>query len=318
MTRDTSEPLLTTSAIADLLQVHPKQVYRLLRRGLPGRRVGGEWRFVRGEVLAWSGGGAHRSDRAEIESRTLAVLEPPPLVATAGDVVVELLLALANSAGTTIFGFVQADRGHATELLRRGAVLAAGSHGGIPPARLDGMRLARVHLVSREVGIVGAAGRPVPKLAQLSTRRFASRPATAGIVAHLHAALGAAGLNPTKVLSRARLLDSHRDVVFSVLRGEADAGITTRAWAHRVGLPFQPIATESYGLLLRAQDLGRGAAVRLCEVAQSAPFRSAVAAVPGYDASGAGDIKYDPEPAQSGNPRQTRSRARRRTGRKSH
>jgi excisionase family DNA binding protein len=296
MTRDASEPLLTTSAVADLLQVHPKQVYRLLRRGLPGRRVGGEWRFVRGEVLAWSSRGAHGPGQAEIASRPLDAPEPPPLVAAAGDVVVELLLRSANSAGSTIFGFVQADRGHATELLRRGAVLAAGSHGGIPPARLDGMRLARVHLVSREVGIVGAAGRPIPRLAQLATLRFASRPATAGIVAHLDAALRKAGLNPRKVLSRARLLDSHRDVVFSVLRGEADAGLTTRAWAHRVGLPFQSIATESYGLLLRAQDLGRGPSVRLCEVAQSTSYRSAVAAVPGYDASGSGDIKYDPEP----------------------
>jgi molybdate-binding protein len=99
-------------------------------------------------------------------------------------------------------------------------------------------------------------------------------------------------------------------VVFAVLRGEADAGLTTRAWAARVGLPFHAVATESYGLLLRAQDLGVGHAVHLCEAAQSAKFREAVAAVPGYDTSGTGDIKYDPEPQAVS--RSGRSRSRRR------
>src|SRR4051794_27145097 len=45
-------PLLTTEEVASLLRVHPKHVYRLLKKGLPARRVGSEWRFERGEVLA--------------------------------------------------------------------------------------------------------------------------------------------------------------------------------------------------------------------------------------------------------------------------
>ncbi len=43
--------LLKSVEVAALLNVHPKHVYRLLRRGLPGRRVGGDWRFDRDEVL---------------------------------------------------------------------------------------------------------------------------------------------------------------------------------------------------------------------------------------------------------------------------
>ena len=46
--------LLTTEEVAKLIRVHPKHVYRLLKKGLPARRVGSEWRFDRDEVMAWS------------------------------------------------------------------------------------------------------------------------------------------------------------------------------------------------------------------------------------------------------------------------
>ena len=39
--------LLTTVEVAEVLRVHPKHVYRLLKKGLPARRVGAEWRFDR-------------------------------------------------------------------------------------------------------------------------------------------------------------------------------------------------------------------------------------------------------------------------------
>ncbi|MCX4246226.1 helix-turn-helix transcriptional regulator [Paraliomyxa miuraensis] len=48
------DELLTSAEVARLLRVHPKHLYRLLRRGLPGHRLGrGHWRFRRDEVLAW-------------------------------------------------------------------------------------------------------------------------------------------------------------------------------------------------------------------------------------------------------------------------
>jgi excisionase family DNA binding protein len=64
--------LLTSAEVAQLLRVHPKHLYRLLRRGLPGHRVdGGHWRFDREEVLAWmrarSPRGARPIDRVDAE-----------------------------------------------------------------------------------------------------------------------------------------------------------------------------------------------------------------------------------------------------------
>lgn len=56
---------------------------------------------------------------------------------------------------------------------------------------------------------------------------------------------------------------------------------------------FTPLATEAYGLIVRARDLGDRRVVRLCETAQGKAFQAEVGAVPGYDVAGAGDIRYD-------------------------
>lgn len=47
-------PVLTAEEAAELLRVEPAVVLALAEAGqLPGRRVGGEWRFAREAVLAW-------------------------------------------------------------------------------------------------------------------------------------------------------------------------------------------------------------------------------------------------------------------------
>lgn len=298
-----SEPLLTTTEVAELLQVHPKRVYRLVREGLPGRRLGGEWRFVRPEVLGWvqRGGAlalatkARAAGSSPTEPAVAAApsLEaPPPFLAANGDVAVEVLLALVNAA-RPVLGFLQADRDQALGLLEAGSVLAAGSHGKGPPARLGPTRLARIHLVKREVGLAAAAGRKVPSLAELRRLRFAARPASAGAFTHLQQAVRKARLDLKEVLARATLLPSHREVVMAVLRGEADVGLVTHAWAARAGLAFRALAEESYGLLVRAADLGDPRVVRLCEVAQSDRYPAQLTQVPGYDPTDAGTIHYD-------------------------
>jgi molybdate-binding protein len=220
---------------------------------------------------------------------------PPPFLAANGDVAVEVLLAAVNAAGP-VLAFLQSDRGRAIDLLRRGQVLIAGSHGERPPARLGELRLARIHLVRREIGLVAPRGRKLPTVADLARLRFAGRPPTAGVSVHLERALREAGLDPRRVAARASAHDSHREVVCAVLRGEADVGLATHAWAERVGLAFRLVVEESYGLLIRAADLGDPRVVRLCEVAQSEGYQRSLAGVPGYDLTGIGDIRYDPEP----------------------
>jgi molybdate-binding protein len=109
----------------------------------------------------------------------------------------------------------------------------------------------------------------------------------------LDAALLRARLDPAAAHRRAVLLDSHLDVVLEVASGRADVGLGSRAWGGRAGLSFAPVATEDYGLIVKARDLGDPRVVRICEVAQGQAFREAVEAEAGYDARGAGDIRYD-------------------------
>lgn len=287
------ESLLTTVEVAALLKVHPKQVYRLMKQGLPAHRMGGEWRFSKGEVLAWAEG---REKPASVPApqRELPVFAPP-LLAANGDVAVELLLSSLEERASLLVGFVLSDKGQATNFLQQNRVLLAGCHGEQIPARLDGERLARVHLVEREVVLASLSARPIKSIKELERRSLASRPETAGVYHHLMSATRGAGLDGAKVQQRAKIYGSHREVACAVARGEAELGVVTRAWASRLGLACLPIATESYGLLVKARDLGDPRVVKVCEVAQSAPLQQKMREVPGYNPTNAGDIRYDAE-----------------------
>jgi len=288
--RPASGGLLKSSDVAALLNVHPKHVYRLLRRGLPGRRVGGDWRFDRDEVLQWAG--AVPLPAREERSEPSGHVASRPILAANGDVVVDVLLEIVNEQ-PPLLGFVTADRDRALELLAAGDALLAGSHGRAFPAAVAGVRLARIHLVDREVGLAAPAGKPVPPPSRLGRLRFGYRPQSAAVVVHFERFAREERLDVAKLTARASLMASHRDVVFGIVSGALDVGLTTRAWAERVGLSFRPIAVESYGLLARAADLARPEIVRLCEVAQSRRFLDRVEAIPGYATAGCGVMRYD-------------------------
>jgi excisionase family DNA binding protein len=294
--------LLTTDEVAKLLHVHPKHVYRLLKKGLPALRVGSEWRFSREDVLAWSGAARVTQDPDEERAAVLPTAESPPsLVAANGDVVVHALLRLSADLGPPLLGLVPADMSGGLDLLRQSAVLAAGAHAGTFPCRVGSERVARVHLVEREIGLVYPRNSEAPGLSDLTHRRFASRPSSAGVRHWLDEKLQAAGLNPASAHARALILNSHLDVVLAVAEGVADVGLASRAWGERAGLAFHLLKREAYGLIVRARDLGDQRVVRLCEVAQGDQFQAEIGSIPGYDAIGAGDIRYDfgaTQPAQ--------------------
>jgi excisionase family DNA binding protein len=292
------DALLTTADVAALLRVHPKHIYRLLRRGLPARRVGGEWRFVAQDVLRWAGGPMldERSTRGADESpaATEAGATPATLVAANGDLVVEALLARLASLGPPV-GHVQSDRSKGLELLRRGDVLAAGCHGDEIPVTLDGQRLAFIHLVGRQVGLALRRGLRWRGLRHVARWKLASRPPTAGVRAQFDRALLTHGIDPQATHDGAFVLPSHREVVCALSRGDADVGLASVAWASRVGLRCAPLWREPYGLLVRASQLGDPRVVRLCEVAQSALFRRELETLAGYDAALTGRISYEPQ-----------------------
>jgi excisionase family DNA binding protein len=277
--------LLTTKEVAALLKVHPKHVYRLLKRGLPAHRVGDEWRFDEQEVRRYC---RTRGQEATDERATEAPVAPP-LLAANGDVLLDALLDEALKRAAPLVGHVQADHGTGIAMLGRGAVLLTGCHGVRVPG-LGDAPVARVHLAEREVGLTFRRGLRVRRVSAIVGRRLASRPSTAGIRVHLDAALHADGIEAEPAYARAAAYASHRDVVMAVLRNDAEVGLASRGWAVRAGLGFFPLASEAYGLVLRARDLGDERVTSLCEIAMSAAYRRRLRADFGYDPRRSGDI----------------------------
>jgi excisionase family DNA binding protein len=280
--------LLTTREVAALLKVHPKHVYRLLKRGLPAHRVGDEWRFDEDEVLAHA---RARGKGAAVDEVEDAPAVTPPLLAANGDVALELLLDETRGRGAPLVGYVQADHAGGVELLQRGAVLLTGCHGGDVPAGMPGVALARIHLAERELGLVFRRGLRLRRASGIVGRRFAGRPATAGIRAHLDEALRREGVSLERAYAGVELHRSHRDVIMAVVRDAAEVGLASRAWAISAGLSFLPLASEAYGLVLRAADLGDPRVVALCETAQSASFRRKLGRDFGYEPRRSGEIR---------------------------
>jgi len=283
--------LLTTREVAALLKVHPKHVYRLLKRGLPAHRVGDEWRFDEDEVRRYHRARAHvrtHGGDAPVERRDDLAGGAPPLLAANGDVALELLLDEARGQGAPLVGHVQADHATGLALLGRGAVLLTGCHGDALPEGPKG--LARIHVAWREVGLASRRGLRLHRASGIVGRRLAFRPPSAGVRAHLDEALLRAGVDLGRAYAGAEEHRSHRDVVLAVTREDADVGLCSRAWALRAGLSFLPLASEAYGLVLRADELGDARVVALCEIAQSAAFRRQLRGF-GYEPRRAGEIR---------------------------
>jgi len=279
--------LLTTKQAAMLLNVHPKHVYRLMKQGLPAARVGAEWRFERDTILRWA-----RSARRSSSSGSASPAEvTPPLIAANGDVVIDELLGWLQRRAQTLLGFVLADHSTGSALLGAGRVLFAGSHEDWPQPSAVRFKSARLHLATREIGLAYRSRKAIGTLADLGARRLASRPATAGVRRLLDTALERAGIAPQDVFLRARDYASHREVVMAVAAGQADVGLTTQAWATALGLAFQPLGSEAYGLSVRADLLGDPRVVRVCELTQTAEFRQRLREQYGYGTDRTGELR---------------------------
>jgi putative molybdopterin biosynthesis protein len=287
--------LLTTREVASLLQVHPKHVYRLLKRGLPAHRVGDEWRFDADEVRRYC---RVRGEAASVSREQPAAAPTPPLLAANGDLAMLLLLDEARKRGGPLLGHVQADHATGLALLRQSAVMLTGCHGASIPPEMAGRGLARVHVAEREIGLAHRRGLRLRSASGIVGRRLAYRPSTAGVRAHLDRALGSAGVELERAYAQATHYDSHRDVVMALVREDDEVGLVSRAWATRAGLGFLPLASEAYGLVLRASDLGDPRVVALCEIAQSGAYRTKLRRDFGYEARRAGEIRIGaPAPA---------------------
>jgi putative molybdopterin biosynthesis protein len=274
--------LLTTNEVAALLGVHPKHIYRLLKRGLPARRVGDEWRYDEADVLAWT-----REGRAPAADMDVQPVPPPPLLAANGDLAVEAFFEVCQECSGPTFGFVLSDHATGLERLTNGSILGAGCHGDMSRP-VSGEKLAWLHLAERELGIAHRKGLRLRGISSILRHRLASRPSTAGIRRHFDQALQREGIALDDAYAQAEEYASHRDAVMAVVRGTADMALSSHAWAAHAGLGFTPLVAEPYGFVFRAEHLADPRVLQLCEIAQSSHYTNRVARHAGYDTHRAG------------------------------
>jgi molybdate transport repressor ModE-like protein len=157
-------------------------------------------------------------------------------------------------------------------------------------------RLQRlIQFVRRRQGLMVMPGNPkgVRSIADIvrTQARFINRQRGSGTRLALERMLKDQGIDRAEIVGFYGEEFTHLAVAAAVASGMADVGMGIEAAASKLGLEFIPIFTENYYLLAKRESLEQKSIAELIEVLAGPTFRALVAAMPGYDATGAGTIK---------------------------
>ncbi|MGI8916330.1 MAG: substrate-binding domain-containing protein [Chloroflexota bacterium] len=192
----------------------------------------------------------------------------------------------------------------ALRALGRGEAHIAGTHlrdaatgeCNLPAVRreLGGRDLVVITLADWQQGLIVAPGNP-KGIADGSTlaRRdvtIVNREPGSGSRMLLDAWLVEAGIPPARVHGFHHEVASHQAVAETVAAGAADAGPGIMAVARALDLGFVPRQMERYDLVIPRAHLTTAPVQALLDVAVSGPYRRELAALGGYDSTGAGTI----------------------------
>ena len=195
--------------------------------------------------------------------------------------------------------------------LRRGEAHLAGSHLLNPETGeynisyirqyLPDVPVKVVTLVGREQGLLVKRGNPkgVKSLGDLSRSggeseaarvRFVNRQRGAGTRVLLDYQLNLLGIAAEGIIGYNQEEYTHLGVAAAVASGRADCGLGIAAAAQALELDFVPLYQERYDLVIPKEYAESDLLAPLFAVLENQEFRSAVAALPGYDVSKMGDL----------------------------
>jgi putative molybdopterin biosynthesis protein len=151
-----------------------------------------------------------------------------------------------------------------------------------------------VALVGREQGLITAAGNPLhlERLDQLAGGKaiFVNRQRGSGTRILLDYHLSRLGLPVASIDGYDREEYTHLGVAAAVASGRANVGLGIRAAAAALDLGFIPLFQERYDLVIPNEHYGSERLRPLLELLGDGDFRSAVAALPGYDVTPMGSL----------------------------
>jgi molybdate transport repressor ModE-like protein len=151
-----------------------------------------------------------------------------------------------------------------------------------------------VRVAGRQQGLILARGNPlgISGLADLARPevRFVNRQAGSGTRMLLEMMLAADGPPLESINGYNSAEFTHSAVAAYIASGMADAGIGMRAAAAQFKLDFLPLVREDYYFALRIDAAEEPAMRQLLELMRDPAYHRLVAALPGYDATGTGDL----------------------------
>ncbi len=250
--------------------------------------------------------GVAAGERVEAHAlRPLHAIERTLLAVGSHDVAIDLLAGvLADrdlelvSANVGSIGGLVALRERATHIAGIHAIDPGDGTYNVHAVRRYGPRerVALVHFAQREQGLIVARGNPLGlrNVADVALRkaRFVNRQRDAGTRMLFNLLLARADVAPQQIAGYDRLEFTHTGVAALVAGGSADCGLGIRAAAVALDCDFVSLAREPYELALRATSLDEPRIAALVSAVGSAALRSQIDALAGYDAAGAGTIRY--------------------------
>ena len=120
--------------------------------------------------------------------------------------------------------------------------------------------------------------------------RFVNRQPGSGTRAFTDDALAAAGVEQAGVVGYRDEVSTHWAVALRILRGEADAGVATRAVAAALSLGFVPLTHQRFDLVIPKESFFQPPIQALVEAVRSERLRRELERLGGYDWTQSGRV----------------------------
>jgi excisionase family DNA binding protein len=301
-----SEEMMSTKEVARYLGVHVKQVYALVKsKRIPSTRITGKWVFPKRLIDEWIE--SHAKQGLEKAREKSASMGGALLACGSNDPILDMLqtylkktypefLILSANTGSTE-GLKALNSGY-TDLAWSHLLDPKSGQYNIPflPTYLPDVKAVVVNLFHRELGLIMAQKNPfsVKGFEDLSRKgvRLVNRQKGSGTRVLLDHHLKRLKIPPSKIAGYEREVYTHFEVGLSILSKEADAGIATIAVAKLLGLPFIPIAKESFDMILEKNTFFHKGIQAFIETLNSKEFRQRVEPIGAYDFKDSGKILY--------------------------
>ena len=284
-------PILTVEEAAAFLRLSERKLYSLVQeRRVPFARIDGRLLFARHLLMAWV--------VAQAEGPQLKA--PPPVLAGSHDPLLEWA-ARESGAGLAL---LTEGSGDGLRRLAGREALAAGIHLresdgsynvaavralGEPDLVLIGWAIRQQGLVlhPRHEAITGLAD------AVRHGLRLGRRQPGAGAQVLALQLLAQAGIALEATRWSERVYRTHDDLAAAILESAVDAGIAVGAVARRYRLPFRPLVSEQFDLVMRRRDYFDPPIQALFAFTRSPLFGEHAHALGGYDVTCSGEVRFN-------------------------